>query len=242
MPNLDRTPIDVIMIMSIVAKGAPLTAGLFTVGILDDSGAELHSATNEASGLVTFPAVRFSDIGVFNHTAKIISSSADWDIDPTEWPIHIEVIESNDVLHATVTYPNGAPMFVNTAHGAVCKGPFEFPELIFNTPGTYEYTLEELSPSGDGWITDDKVVTIIVTVVDDGHGHLVATVGYPDGLPTFTNTYHSNPARVVISGCKIAIGAPLPAGKFVFGLFDKDGKLISSVTNGSLDEVEPEDE
>ena len=242
MPNPDIPPVDVMMIMSIVAKGAPLTAGLFTIGILDETGTPLHTATNEASGLVTFPAVRFSDIGTFQHTAKIISLSADWNIDPTEWPIHVEVIESNDVLHATVTYPNGVPMFVNTVRGAICLGPFEFPELFFNTPGTYEYTLEELTPSGDGWITDDKIVTVIVTVVDDGHGHLVATVSYPDGFPTFTNTYHANPARVVISGCKIAIGAPLPAGKFIFGLFDKDGKLISSVTNDSLDEAPPEDE
>jgi len=235
MPDPERIPVDVTMIMSIIAKGAPLTAGLFTVAILDNTGAQLHTATNEASGLVTFPAVRFSDIGTFHHTAKIVSTSADWNIDPTEWPIHVDVIESNEVLHATVTYPNGVPMFVNTYSAAVCKGPFEFPELLFNTPGTYEYTLEELTPSGDGWITDDKIVTVIVTVVDDGHGHLVATVSYPDGLPTFTNTYHANPARVIISGCKIAIGAPLPDGKFVFGLFDQDGELVSSVTNGSLD-------
>jgi len=239
MPNPDKTPVDVQMIMSVVAKGAQLTAGLFTVGILDDEGTDLYTATNEASGLVTFPAVRFSDIGTFHYTARIISLSTDWNIDPTEWPIHIDVIESNDVLHATVTYPNGVPKFVNTVRGAVCEGPFEFPELIYNTPGTYEYTLEEMTPSGDGWITDDKVVTVIVTVVDDGHGHLVATVSYPDGFPTFTNTYHSNPARVVISGCKIAIGAPLPAGKFVFGLFDHEGKLISSVTNDSLYEETP---
>jgi len=241
MPDLNRPPVDVPMIMSIVAKGAPLTAGLFTVGILDGAGDELHTATNDASGLVTFPAVRFSDIGTFNYTAKIVSLSTDWNIDPTEWPIHVEVVDLNDMLHATVTYPNGVPMFVNTVRGAVCMGPFEFPELLFNTPGTYEYTLEELTPSGDGWVTDDKVVTVIVHVVDDGHGHLVATVSYPDGFPTFTNTYHANPARVVISGCKIAIGAPLPDGKFMFGLFDEEGNLVSTVTNGSLYDDTEED-
>jgi len=236
MPNPDRTPVDVRMIMSIIAKGSPLTAGLFTVGILDDADELLHSAANEASGLVTFEAVRFTEGGTFNYTAKITSLSNEWLIDHTEWPIQIDVVESNDILYATVTYPNGVPTFVNTHRAATCKGPFVFPELTFNTAGTFEYTMEEITPSGDGWITDDTVITVIVTVEDDGHGHLVATVSYPDGFPTFTNTYHSHPARVIISGCKLAIGAPLPAGKFLFGLYDQDGRLVSSVTNESLDD------
>jgi len=238
MPTPDLIPVDIDMTMVIIARGAPLSNGLFTVSILDEQGVELHIAMNEESGLVVFSAVRFSEIGTFNYTTKITSASADWEIDPTEWPIRIDVIESNNVLHAAVTYPNGVPTFVNKCHSAVCKGPFEFPELVYKTSGTYEYTLKELTQSGDGWATDDRIVKVIVTVVDDGHGHLVAAVTYPDGFPTFKNYYHANPVRVVIHGCKLAVGAPLPAGKFMFGLFDKDGKQISSATNESHDDTD----
>ena len=238
MPNPDFIPVNIALTMAIRAHGAPLTANLFTVGILDDEETLLHTATNAESGLVTFQAVSFSDIGTYNYTTKIVSLSADWTIDNREWPIKIEVINSNDILHATVTYPNGVPTFENTHSAAVCKGPFEFPELTFNAAGTYEFSVDEITPSGDGWVTDDKVVTVIVNVVDDGHGHLVATVTYPGELPTFTNTYHSNPVCVVIKGCKLAVGAPLPTGKFLFGLYDDEGKLISSVTNDSLEDTE----
>ena len=237
MPNPDLIPVDVSLTMAVIASSAPLSAGLFTVGILDGQGTELYAAANDANGLVIFSAVSFSDEGTFNYTAKITSVSADWEIDPTEWPIYINVIDSNGVLHATVTYPNGVPTFVNKPHSAVCKGPFKFPELVFKTPGIYEYTLEELTPSGDGWDTDDKIVNVIVTVVDDGHGNLVATVSYPDGYPSFTNIYRAEPVRVRITGCKIAIGADLPAGRFEFGLYDEEGYLISRTTNNAADET-----
>ena len=39
------------------------------------------------------------------------------------------------------------------------------------------------------------------------------------------------PGRMIISACKTAIGAPLPPGRFEFGLFDEDGKLVGTATN-----------
>jgi pilin isopeptide linkage protein len=225
------TPVNVTMKMAILAHGAALQANLFTVGLLNPAGDLLFTADNEASGMVTFDAVRFEDEGLFHLTAKIISFSADWIIDPTEWPVTVEVTETGNQLHAVVSYPNGVPVFVNKHAGEECKDPFIFPELTFSAAGTYRYTLKELTESGDGWTTDDKVITVIVTVVDDGHGHLVATVHYPEGFPTFTNKYHAHPVKVIICGCKFAIGAPLPKGKFTFGLFDQEGKLISTTTN-----------
>ena len=159
-----------------------------------------------------------------------------WDTDTTVWPVEIEVFTAGTQLAALVSYPNGVPSFVNTIQGSTC-GSFEFPEMTYSAAGDYEYTLKELTPSGGGWDTDDRIIRVIVTVTDDGHGNLVATVSYPDGFPSFTNTYNADPARIIISGCKIAIGAPLPAGRFVFGLYDKDGNLISSVTNNAANET-----
>jgi len=229
--------VDVMLLMSKIAIGAPQTGGEFMFGIFNQGDTELYTATNDKTGLITFHAVRFTSPGVYHYTVKEISAPAGWDIDTTEWPVEINVtLGADNKLHAIVTYPNGTPVFIDTHQCAAC-GLVEFPELTFTVPGVYEYTLREKTPSGGGWTTDDSIIKVIVNVVDDGHGNLIATICYPDGFPTFTNIYEVNPACIIISACKTAIGAPLPAGRFEFGLFDEDGELISSVTNGPADET-----
>jgi hypothetical protein len=71
-----------------------------------------------------------------------------------------------------------------------------------------------------------------VDVIDDGYGNLIATMTFPDGFPSFTNTYTTTPSQIIISGIKAAVGAPLPCGRFTFGLYDDEGELIATVTNG----------
>ena len=244
MPNF--IPADVNITMAIIAVGGALAGNEFRVRLYPESGADAITATNDASGLVTFNAVNFTSIGAYNFTARAENSmddtSAVWIIDDTEeWPVVVDVYEAGNALQALVSYPNGVPTFTATRQGTTC-GLFEFPELVFTSAGVYEYTLQELTPSGGGWTVDDGIIRVVVTVVDDGHGNLVATVSYPDGFPSFENRYNADPARIVISGCKTAVGAQLPAGRFVFGLYDYAGNLISSVTNNSAGETIPEDE
>ena len=104
-------------------------------------------------------------------------------------------------------------------------------KLTFDKPGVYEYTMEELTKSGEGWETDDSVFKVIVTVEDDGKGKLVAHVEYPHGEPEFENKYETEPVEVVIEATKSAIGAELPCEKFEFGLFDEKGDLIATAKN-----------
>jgi hypothetical protein len=54
---------------------------------------------------------------------------------------------------------------------------------------------------------------------------------FPDGFPSFTNTYTVTPAQVIISGVKIGVGAELPCGRFTFGLYDENGELVGTATN-----------
>ena len=246
MANL--APVDVSITMAIIPVGGLLTGNEFKVELHPQDGTNTLTSTNSANGLVTFSAVTFSSIGAYNFTAMADVYSSDvastWTIDNTEeWPVVVDVYEVGDTLQALVSYPNGVPTFTATRHGATC-GLFEFPELVFTAAGVYEYNLQELTPSGGGWTTDSSTIKVIVTVIDDGHGNLVATVNYPDGFPSFENTYNADPARIIISGCKTAIGAQLPAGRFVFGLYDENGDLIASVTNSSAGElpveIEPE--
>jgi len=234
-------PVDVKILMSKIAVGAKLVGGEFTFGLFKNN-VELYTAHNDASGLITFPAVHFDEEGEYHYTAKETDAPSGWDVDTTEWPIDIEVTETSDEhLHAVVTFPDGVPVFVNTHPSPTC-GSFIFPELTFTEIGQYEYFLRELTPSGGGWTTDDREIKVIVDVIDDGHGNLIATVNYPHGFPSFTNTYHTKKARIILSGCKIAIGAPLPAERFVFGLYDEHDKLISTVSNDAADETLPSEE
>jgi len=63
----------------------------------------------------------------------------------------------------------------------------EFPELVFNEPGVYLYTVKEHGEHETEWITDKRVFQVIITVVYDSEGRLAASAEYPDGLPVFIN-------------------------------------------------------
>ena len=115
-------------------------------------------------------------------------------------------------------------------------------KLTFDKPGVYEYTMEELTKSGNGWTTDDGEFKVIVRVEDDGHGKLTATVEYPDGNPHFENKYEAEPVEVVIKATKRAIGAELPCDKFEFGLFDEHGDLVATTRNRSEDVDDNDDD
>ena len=68
-------------------------------------------------------------------------------------------------------------------------------------------------------------------MIEDGFGNLIATVEYPEGFPEFVNKYKRRPAHIIISACKLAVGAPLPKGRFEFGLYDSHGKLVATARN-----------
>ena len=63
----------------------------------------------------------------------------------------------------------------------------KFPQLTFDEPGVYSYTVRELDARQTDWTTDKRAFRVIITVTDDGSGRLAAELEYPDGFPTFTN-------------------------------------------------------
>ena len=67
------------------------------------------------------------------------------------------------------------------------RGKIEFPTLSFTKPGVYRYTIRELTPSSDRWKSDSREFTVVVTVVLNEQGELVATVDYSNGFPKFVN-------------------------------------------------------
>ena len=75
-------------------------------------------------------------------------------------------------------------------------GKIAFPALTFDKPGTYEFALTELDDTQANVTYDKHAYKVTVTVVDDGLGHLNATVAGDADVLAFTNTYAEPPAPV----------------------------------------------
>ena len=75
-------------------------------------------------------------------------------------------------------------------------GKIAFPALTFDKPGTYEFALTELDDAQANVTYDKHAYKVTVTVVDDGLGHLNATVAGDADVLAFTNTYAEPPAPV----------------------------------------------
>ena len=80
-------------------------------------------------------------------------------------------------------------------------GSVAFPALTFAEPGTYVYTISEVNDKQANVTYDTATYQVIVNVVDDGQGNLVATVAYDDdAAPTFKNSYIEPPAPTPTPG------------------------------------------
>lgn len=80
-------------------------------------------------------------------------------------------------------------------------GSIAFPALTFAEPGTYVYTISEVNDKQANVTYDTATYNVVVNVVDDGQGNLVATVAYDDGAaPTFKNSYTEPPAPTPTPG------------------------------------------
>lgn len=80
-------------------------------------------------------------------------------------------------------------------------GSVAFPALTFAEPDTYVYTISEVNDKQANVTYDTATYQVVVNVVDDGQGNLVATVAYDGGAaPTFKNSYTEPPAPTPTPG------------------------------------------
>ena len=90
-----------------------------------------------------------------------------------------------------------------------------FPELAFTSPGIYSYTIKELTPSYGNWKTDNRVYRVIIRIVKDSDGNLVACPPiYPDGFPKFVNIYYGQPPQPPCDVCEDFEKLPFPSFLF----------------------------
>lgn len=123
----------------------------------------------------------------------------------------------------------------NAANGTVT-----FEKLTFTAPGIYTYTITEQKGDLAGITYSDAVYTATVTVVDDGLGHLIASVVYTQNgsevaQPGFVNTYGAEAVSVVLKATKALTGRALEDGEFTFTLTGADGEMTATNTaDGSV--------
>ena len=110
-------------------------------------------------------------------------------------------------------------------------GSIVFADLSFSVAGTYVYELREVQGTDTVHYTyDDTVITVTITVVDNGDGTMTATPSYSQ-TAVFRNTYTPDPIVVTLTGHKDLTGRDLKADEFDFEVRDGDGLLVTTGTN-----------
>ena len=132
-----------------VLNGKSLDAEEFTF-VLTDEGGEQVTATNDANGMVVFPAIGYSEPGTYQYTiAEVKGDESDVTYDESKYAVTVTVEDNgNGSLVATVAYEGGnAPVFTNTynapeAPASPGDGPASVVEaLVSGSAKTGDYLL-----------------------------------------------------------------------------------------------------
>lgn len=132
-----------------VLNGKSLDAEEFTF-VLTDEGGEQVTATNDANGMVVFPAIQYGEAGTYRYTiAEVKGDESDVTYDESEYAVTVTVEDNGKgSLVATVAYEGGnAPVFTNTynapeAPASPGDGPASVVEaLVSGSAKTGDYLL-----------------------------------------------------------------------------------------------------
>lgn len=132
-----------------VLNGKSLDAEEFTF-VLTDEGGEQVTATNDANGMVVFPAIGYSEPGTYRYTiAEVKGDESGVTYDESEYAVTVTVEDNGEgSLVATVAYEGGnAPVFTNTynapeAPASPGDGPASVVEaLVSGSAKTGDYLL-----------------------------------------------------------------------------------------------------
>lgn len=132
-----------------VLNGKSLDAEEFTF-VLTDEGDKQVTATNDANGMVVFPAIQYGEAGKYQYTiAEVKGDESDVTYDESEYAVTVTVEDNGEgSLVATVAYEGGnAPVFTNTynapeAPASPGDGPASVVEaLVSSSAKTGDYLL-----------------------------------------------------------------------------------------------------
>lgn len=132
-----------------VLDGKSLEADEFTF-VLTDEGGEQVTATNDANGMVVFPAIDYKEPGTYQYTiAEVKGDKSDVTYDESKYAVTVTVEDDGEgSLVATVAYEGGnAPVFTNTYNApegpaSPGDGPASFvKDLVSGSAKTGDYLL-----------------------------------------------------------------------------------------------------
>lgn len=206
----------------VVARGANDAAGNVAMSAVMYTTAGKHDyVLREVGAGTTHNGVTFDDKSIAIHTSVVDNGEGSLVVEHALATDDANAAFVNTYAHGTTSVVLGATKvlsgkaladgqftFVLTAEdGTVYQakndaaGSVAFPALTFAEPGTYVYTISEVNDKQANVTYDTATHNVVVNVVDDGQGNLVATVAYDDGAaPTFKNSYTEPPAPAPTPG------------------------------------------
>ena len=94
--------------------GKDLEEGMFKFQVIDESGEEVSTGTNDKTGKIKFSKINYEKVGSYEYTVKEVAGNEPGvSYDDTEYKVTVEVKDVNGELKAEVSYPNGKPEFEN---------------------------------------------------------------------------------------------------------------------------------
>ena len=206
----------------VVARGANDAAGNVSMSAVTYTTAGEHDyVLREVGAGTTHNGVTFDGKSIAIHTSVVDNGEGSLVVEHALATDDANAAFVNTYAHGTTSVVLGATKvlsgraladgqftFVLTAEdGTVYQakndaaGSVAFPALTFAEPGTYVYTISEVNDKQANVTYDTATYQVVVNVVDDGQGNLVATVAYDDGAaPTFKNSYTEPPASTPTPG------------------------------------------
>lgn len=206
----------------VVARGANDAAGNVAMSAVTYTTAgKHHYVLREVGAGTTHNGVTFDGKSIAIHTKVVDNGEGSLVVEHAFAKDDVNATFVNTYAHGTTSVVLGATKvlsgkaladgqftFVLTAEdGTVYQakndavGSVAFPALTFAEPGTYVYTISEVNDKQANVTYDTATYQVVVNVVDDGQGNLVATVAYDGGAaPTFKNSYTEPPAPAPTPG------------------------------------------
>lgn len=206
----------------VVARGANDAAGNVSMSAVTYTTAGEHDyVLREVGAGTTHNGVTFDGKSIAIHTSVVDNGEGSLVVEHAFATDDANATFVNTYAHGTTSVVLGATKvlsgkaladgqftFVLTAEdGTVYQakndaaGSVAFPALTFAEPGTYVYTISEVNDKQANVTYDTATYQVVVNVVDDGQGNLVATVAYDEGAaPTFKNSYTEPPAPTPTPG------------------------------------------
>ena len=237
-------------------SGATIAADQFSFKLKDKDGKVLQTKTNDASGAVTFDAIKYSvedlKTSATNEATRVnvAATVGGSEAKPVSVQLYANGVASGEAIKdvTTDTYDFGEQAKSDAAGKAITytvsvdgAEPIETTttdvdagsKTSYVNERTFTYTISEVNDNQSGYTYDDKVVTVTVTVKNDGKGNLTATASY-DKSAEFSNSYHASGSTGEgdLGGKKVSNGT-VADGQFSFELIDEQGNVLQTVKNAA---------